>query len=257
MAPQARRATSRSRAGICTCRKSDRHVARFDFADLCEKPLGASDYLRLAHEYHTLLIDHVPVMDYADRNAAKRFIALIDTLYDNAVKLMASAAAEPASAVPRHGRLRGDGVQPHGVAADRDGLGIRIWRCRMAAATPPRPARPPAWSKPSRCPDGRLANKWARPDLNAPGERDNHPNGFPTLPPFGLKGLLSMARDKIALIGAGQIGGTLAHLDGLKELGDVVLFDIAEGVPQGKALDIAQSAPVDGFDAQLDRRQLL
>ncbi|MFC0240630.1 cell division protein ZapE [Rhodopseudomonas telluris] len=76
--------------------RADHHVARFDFADLCEKPLGASDYLRLAHEYHTLIIDHVPVMDYADRNAAKRFIALIDTLYDNAVKLMASAAAEPA-----------------------------------------------------------------------------------------------------------------------------------------------------------------
>ncbi len=58
-----------------------------------------------------------------------------------------------------------------------------------------------------------------------------------------------MARDKIALIGSGQIGGTLAHLIGLKELGDVVLFDIAEGVPQGKSLDIAQSSPVDGFDA--------
>jgi malate dehydrogenase len=60
-----------------------------------------------------------------------------------------------------------------------------------------------------------------------------------------------MARKKIALIGAGQIGGTLAHLVGLKELGDVVLFDIAEGIPQGKALDLAQSSPVDGFDAQL------
>ena len=59
-----------------------------------------------------------------------------------------------------------------------------------------------------------------------------------------------MARNKIALIGAGQIGGTLAHLIGLKELGDVVLFDIAEGIPQGKALDIAQSSPVDGFDAK-------
>jgi malate dehydrogenase len=59
-----------------------------------------------------------------------------------------------------------------------------------------------------------------------------------------------MARNKIALIGAGQIGGTLAHLTGLKELGDVVLFDIAEGVPQGKALDIAESAPVDGFDGK-------
>jgi malate dehydrogenase len=60
-----------------------------------------------------------------------------------------------------------------------------------------------------------------------------------------------MARAKIALIGAGQIGGTLAHLAGLKELGDIVLVDIAEGVPQGKALDIAESAPVDGFDAKL------
>ncbi len=59
-----------------------------------------------------------------------------------------------------------------------------------------------------------------------------------------------MARNKIALIGAGQIGGTLAHLAGLKELGDVVLFDIAEGIPQGKALDLAQSSPVDGFDAK-------
>lgn len=60
-----------------------------------------------------------------------------------------------------------------------------------------------------------------------------------------------MARPRIALIGAGMIGGTLAHLIGLKELGDVVLFDIAEGTPQGKALDIAQSAPVDGFDVAL------
>src|SRR5580692_2297719 len=58
-----------------------------------------------------------------------------------------------------------------------------------------------------------------------------------------------MARDKIGLIGSGQIGGTLAHLIGLKELGDVVMFDIAEGVPQGKALDLVQSSPVDGFNA--------
>ena len=72
-------------------------VARFSFADLCEKPLAASDYLRLAHDYHTILVDRIPAMDYAERNAAKRFIALIDTLYDNAVKLMASAEADPAS----------------------------------------------------------------------------------------------------------------------------------------------------------------
>ena len=60
-----------------------------------------------------------------------------------------------------------------------------------------------------------------------------------------------MARDKIALIGSGQIGGTLAHLAAIKELGDIILFDIAEGTPQGKALDIAQSGPSAGFDASL------
>ncbi|HWK64639.1 MAG TPA: malate dehydrogenase [Rhizobiaceae bacterium] len=59
-----------------------------------------------------------------------------------------------------------------------------------------------------------------------------------------------MARNKIALIGSGMIGGTLAHMIGLKELGDVTMFDIAEGIPQGKGLDIAQSSPVDGFDAR-------
>jgi len=60
-----------------------------------------------------------------------------------------------------------------------------------------------------------------------------------------------MARKKIALIGAGMIGGTLAHLASMKELGDVVLYDIAEGTPQGKALDIAESSPIDGFDSTL------
>jgi cell division protein ZapE len=76
---------------------SSNGVARFPFTDICEKPLAASDYLRLAHDYHTIMIDRIPVMDYPERNAAKRFIALIDTLYDNGVKLMASAAADPLS----------------------------------------------------------------------------------------------------------------------------------------------------------------
>jgi cell division protein ZapE len=76
---------------------SSHGVARFSFADLCEQPLGASDYLRLARDYHTILVDYIPVMDLSARNAAKRFISLIDTLYDNAVKLMASAAAHPVS----------------------------------------------------------------------------------------------------------------------------------------------------------------
>jgi len=60
-----------------------------------------------------------------------------------------------------------------------------------------------------------------------------------------------MARKKIALIGAGMIGGTLAHLAAMRELGDIVLFDVAEGIPQGKALDISQAGPVDGFDASV------
>lgn len=64
-----------------------------------------------------------------------------------------------------------------------------------------------------------------------------------------------MARPKIALIGAGQIGGTLAHLAAIKELGDVVLFDIAPGTPEGKALDIAESGPSEGFDAAMSGTQ--
>ena len=60
-----------------------------------------------------------------------------------------------------------------------------------------------------------------------------------------------MARNKIALIGGGMIGGTLAHLASLKELGDITVFDIMEGIPQGKTLDLAQAGPVEGFDAIL------
>jgi cell division protein ZapE len=71
-------------------------AARFSFAELCDRPLGASDYLRLAHEFHTLVIDRIPVMTFVERNQAKRFITLIDALYDNAVKLVASAAVPPA-----------------------------------------------------------------------------------------------------------------------------------------------------------------
>src|SRR5207247_4479083 len=70
-------------------------VARFSFHDLCEQPLAGTDYLKIAHEFHTVVLDHIPIMDYDRRNAAKRFIILIDTLYDNAVKLVASAEAEP------------------------------------------------------------------------------------------------------------------------------------------------------------------
>jgi len=70
-------------------------VARFTFHDLCQQPVAAADYLKIAHEFHTIMIDHIPVMDYERRDEAKRFIILIDTLYDNAIKLIASAEAEP------------------------------------------------------------------------------------------------------------------------------------------------------------------
>jgi cell division protein ZapE len=70
-------------------------VARFGFDELCDQPLAAADYLKIAHEFHTLILERIPVMDYDRRNEAKRFIILIDTLYDNAVKLLASATAEP------------------------------------------------------------------------------------------------------------------------------------------------------------------
>ena len=70
-------------------------VARFSFADLCQQPFAAADYLKIARHYHTVVLDRVAVMDYDRRNEAKRFIILIDTFYDNAVKLVASAEAEP------------------------------------------------------------------------------------------------------------------------------------------------------------------
>jgi cell division protein ZapE len=70
-------------------------IARFGFGDLCEIPLGTLDYLRIAHTYHTVLIDGIPVMARDRRDAARRFINLVDTLYDNKVCLIASAAAEP------------------------------------------------------------------------------------------------------------------------------------------------------------------
>ena len=70
-------------------------VARFSFHDLCEQPLASADYLRIPREFHTVILDRIPAMTYDNRNAAKRFIILIDTLYDMNVKLIASAAAAP------------------------------------------------------------------------------------------------------------------------------------------------------------------
>lgn len=70
-------------------------AARFSFADLCEKPLGARDYLAIARAYHTLFLENVPVLREGRRNEAKRFITLIDTLYDSRIRLVVSAEAEP------------------------------------------------------------------------------------------------------------------------------------------------------------------
>ncbi|HEY0266179.1 MAG TPA: cell division protein ZapE, partial [Rhizomicrobium sp.] len=72
-----------------------RGVARFAFFDLCEQPLAAADYLAIAQDFHTVLIDHIPLLTPAMRNEARRFTLLIDTLYDEGVKLVASAAAPP------------------------------------------------------------------------------------------------------------------------------------------------------------------
>jgi cell division protein ZapE len=71
------------------------NVARFSFADLCEKPLGATDFLAVARAFHTIVLDEIPIIEANQRNEAKRFINLIDALYDRHVKLIASAAAEP------------------------------------------------------------------------------------------------------------------------------------------------------------------
>ena len=70
-------------------------VARFSFGDLCQQPLAGVDYLKVAREFHTVLLDQVPILNYARRDQAKRFIILVDAFYDNAVKLLASAEAEP------------------------------------------------------------------------------------------------------------------------------------------------------------------
>ena len=75
-------------------------AARFSFGDLCEQPLGAEDYLTLAHAYHTIFIDRIPTLTPERRNEARRFINLIDTLYDNRVKLIVTADAEPGDLYP-------------------------------------------------------------------------------------------------------------------------------------------------------------
>ena len=89
-------------------------VARFQFADLCSKPLAAADYLAIARRYHTVLIDHIPVLDSSLRDEARRFVLLVDTLYDEGVKLICSAAAPPDALY-----VRGDGADAFRRTASR------------------------------------------------------------------------------------------------------------------------------------------
>jgi cell division protein ZapE len=89
-------------------------VARFDFNDLCAKPLAAADYLAVARKFHTLLLDHIPVLTPDMRNEARRFILLIDTFYDEGVKLICSAAAPPQALY-----LEGDGADAFRRTASR------------------------------------------------------------------------------------------------------------------------------------------
>ena len=91
-----------------------RGVARFSFADLCEKPLAAADYLEIARHFHTMLIDHIPVLGPARRDTARRFVLLIDTLYDQGVKLICSAEAGPDRLYPA-----GDGAEAFRRTASR------------------------------------------------------------------------------------------------------------------------------------------
>jgi cell division protein ZapE len=76
-------------------------MARFAFSDLCEQPLGTIDFVHIAHTFHTVMIDDIPVLQPAQRNVARRFVNLIDTLYDARVCLIASAAAEPQALYPQ------------------------------------------------------------------------------------------------------------------------------------------------------------
>jgi cell division protein ZapE len=91
-----------------------RGVARFSFSDLCEKPLAAADYLEIARHFHTVLVDHIPVLDPTRRDTARRFVLLIDTLYDQGAKLICSAEAAPDQLYPA-----GDGAEAFRRTASR------------------------------------------------------------------------------------------------------------------------------------------
>ena len=114
-------------------------VARFDFDALCRRPLGAADYLKLAQRFHTLVLDRIPVIGASERNEAKRFIILIDALYDMRVKLIASAAGEPETLYRAPtARRRSNSRAPPRVSSKC--ARPTISRCRTGARAGRRPA---------------------------------------------------------------------------------------------------------------------
>ena len=98
------------------------HVARFDYADLCKRPLGAADFLAIAENFHVLVVDNIPAIKPEERNEAKRFINLIDALYDQKVKLIASARRRAGQALSRRTGPRGLRIRAHGLAPDGNAL---------------------------------------------------------------------------------------------------------------------------------------
>ena len=122
---RARRSRPRSNcsAALSTCRRPSDGVARFDFDELCRRPLGSADYLEIAERFHTVLIDRIPVMGPSERNEARRFITLIDALYDMRVKLIASAAAEPEALFAGADGTEGVRIRAHRLAPVRDAFG--------------------------------------------------------------------------------------------------------------------------------------
>ena len=113
--------------------KAAKGVAWFDFEALCEQPLGAADYLALTERYHTVLLSGVPRLTPDKRNQARRFITLVDALYDRRVNLIIGAAAAPEALSRGRWRVR---VPAHGQSADRDAEPGPISRARRSPASP-------------------------------------------------------------------------------------------------------------------------
>ena len=122
-------------------------LARFDFAEICGRPLGAADYHALAENFDKIIVDNVPAMTFDRRDEARRFITLVDVLYETKTKLIICAQVEAGAPLPRRSRRGGAGVSPHGVAAQRDALGGLSRRLGGAAPSPEPEASTPSNSR--------------------------------------------------------------------------------------------------------------